>query len=74
MAKMLEITVVWALLSATDHVSFLNDIGHLATIHDGHTQKANIFKKWLNHSNIFVFIYLFFKNTPISYVNLIEWV
>lgn len=43
MAKMLEITVVWALLLATDHVSFLNDIGHLATVHDGHTQKANIF-------------------------------
>ena len=43
MAKMLEITVMWALLSVTDHVSFLNGIGYLAKIHDGHTQKANIF-------------------------------
>ena len=65
MAKMLEITVVWALLSATDHVSFLNGIGHLPKIRDGHPKKANIFKKWPNHCNIFVFIYLLKKINPL---------
>lgn len=52
---------MWALLSVTDHVSFLNGVGHLPKIRDGHPKKANIFKKWPNHSNIFVFIYLLKK-------------